>query len=415
VGGPGFSAFANPGVAVNENISGMFAVAELTLSPTPPASGSVCVHGNATGWYTATVFPYYLATLGVVPVWEANAWTLEANNNGSRRLLVSGGSSSSTLTAKLNNLYSGKASKSVSFHKCGTSEHPITPPSNSDPGCGGSSSTNNPAIDLNVTLISDNYDLTLKHDRLANLQITHDGSPNSFDSYRIDIKNGNSVGWETLSDTKTFLWAATVADKFELRGVVSSNNTYYASPTIDVIVRFPTAQQIMSNPLVASQMRRAWNRTKNFTKTHNHLVREEGFYILLDTASNLYIITETIIGDEVDVYTYFTQVSVGIPPPPPDSILNPTPLDKPVYLVGVFHTHPPRTYLPINIFFPTDAEDIGPSREDKDISLLFGIPGFVYDYSEYPLNSGDGTIPPGHDIDAPHEIYITPPNRRELP
>jgi hypothetical protein len=268
-----------------------------------------------------------------------------------------------------------------------------------------------PSTTLNVKLTTDNNNLTLKHDREANLEITHDGNDNSFSSYRIDIKNENSGGWQTLSETKNFLWEATVADKFELRGVVVSNNTHYASPKIDVKVEFPEPEQIMNDPLVFNAMAQARANTLAFTEANNLLIREEGFYIQLDTASNEYIICNQQTGNEVLVSTLTNvprpRISVQLPKPDPfDSIFNPTPLDKPIYTVGIFHTHPP-TY-----FWPSGYSGrAGPGTNDVNAASNLKVPGFVYDYAN---PDSDGRLRAGHPIHAESKVYIIPP-RRPLP
>ena len=97
---------------------------------------------------------------------------------------------------------------------------------------------------------------------------------------------------------------------------------------------------------------------------------------------------------------------------PPDSISNPTPLDKLVYVVGWVHTHPPS-------FYCIDGLYVGPSTNDFNYSIDVMVPGFVYDYiaTEYDdeENHKGGGIPPNHPLGSPAIIYTIPPDRRPLP
>jgi hypothetical protein len=395
--------FSQPDTPVTENVAGEIIIPKLTLSPA--SSKSVCVHGDATDWYSAVVSPGAISYLSGLVDWSASAWTLE-ENNASARLLVSG-RGPATLTASLGpGLLIGPAFASVEFHKCGGEEDPV---SNDNPDCNTSNCTNNPIHTLNVTLTTDNDNLTLKHDREANLEIKHDATGN-ISAYRIDIKHKNKGDWYDLADTKLFPWEATVADKFELRGVVKYNNLYYASPKIDATVLFPTQDQIKSDPDVLLAMHQAWSNSVAYSETYNDELREYGFYIQLNTASNKYVILNRQPGNPVKIVDAIAQtfaVGISLGARPIEST-NPTPLDKPTYSVGWFHTHTPMTYVPDYIY-----RDVGPSKTDIDFSKKYlpHLPGFVYDYTGYW-----GIIRGEPGIDAATEIHNIPPiDRRPLP
>jgi hypothetical protein len=101
-------------------------------------------------------------------------------------------------------------------------------------------------------------------------------------------------------------------------------------------------------------------------------------------------------------------------PRPPDSIENPTPLDKPVYIVGVFHTHTPMCDVPSNKERPAGPTVNANAQDDYDFCAdpAINIPGFVYDY----LPDIYGGILGGTHIDADAGVYpVTPPKRRPLP
>ena len=370
-----------------------------TMKIVPNSKISVCVRGNVTEWYTVAFTPDSLnPAMSTTVRWTSDGWTRETQNN-SARLHISENRYSATLTATAR-LYLGALTDSVKFHDCTPPGQPITQES----GC--------PAhFALNVKLITDKTQLTLKHDREANLQITHD--PADVTAYRIEIKKNSAINWSTLSDTQALIpWLATVADKFQLRGVVTANNTEYASyNTLNVTVQFPHRSQIMLDPAVSNYMEQVWSSTKAYSIANPNYVREEGFYIGLDTEANEYIMVEKKEGDPVhinDVMNKIKTPSISWPGPrPADSIANPTPLDKPIYTVGVFHTHTPQFYIR-----PSSFRGVGPSIDDMNFTLdpRRYVPGLVYDYI-----GTNGVVYGEHPIHAPTKIYTTNPERRLLP
>ena len=366
------------------------------------------MHGGATDWYTATVAPISLFNIILNPTWDHDGWTIERNNN-SARLLVSGGSDSATLVASIGpGLFYGTAAKFVFFHKCGTEDDPISD-DNDNPDCNTSNSTNNPIHTLNVELTTTKDLLTLKHEREADLEIKHEPTGN-INAYRIDIKHKNQGGWHTLDDAKEKKpWEATVAGEFELRGVVKHNNVYYASPKIDVTVQFPNWDQIKSDPDVSNKMHQVWLSTLAYSTTHTNSLREEGFFITLDTAQNKYVIHHRPPGNPVLVTDAMNgaSVSITLPNRPSDSIRNPNPLDKPDYAVGWFHTHASMEYVHHYWYRP-----VGPSESDIAFSTRRPphLPGFVYDYTGF-----GGRIYGQPGLGAATEVHNIPPERRPTP
>jgi hypothetical protein len=86
--------------------------------------------------------------------------------------------------------------------------------------------------------------------------------------------------------------------------------------------------------------------------------------------------------------------------------MNTNPLLGGKYVVGLFHTHTPLTYL-------TDgARIVGPSP--ADLSCYADLPGFVYDYlGKFDIHIGDIGIIYGHKIDDPSQIYVYGSSRRQ--
>jgi len=250
--------------------------------------------------------------------------------------------------------------------------------------------------------------LTLKHDRDSNLEVkTTPTTGITVDEYRIDIKRTNSATWYVLSTNKTMTpWHANAAGGFHLRGMAKIGGTECYSTNVVVEVRFPSAAEIQGGAGVQVRMDQAWSDTRTATTTNSR--REEGYYITLDTSSNAYGIVGHTIGTPVanDVGASWDTATF---PRPADSIVNPSPLDTVTYTVGWFHTHTPTTYRSV-------GRGVGPSVADGGWSSDPGIniPGYAYDYVESP--AGSGSIPAGHPIDSPAQIYtITPPVRRPTP
>ena len=226
--------------------------------------------------------------------------------------------------------------------------------------------------------------------------------------YIFDTKRTNDVTRYQLyqGSQSTFNVISRVAGTFDLRVSVTVDSAICVSLEKNVEVQFPSASDILTGQGVQARMDQAWMGTKNATTPTSR--REEGYYITLDTSSGAYGITAHTIGTSVannqgaswDTATY---------PRPQDSIAHPTPLDQPIYIIGWFHTHTPTTYRIV-------GRGIGPSEADNGWSAHdnINIPGYAYDYTEFPI--GSGLIPAAHPINSGAQIYtITPPTRRPTP
>jgi hypothetical protein len=324
--------------------------------------------------------------------WSASNDTLDVDGNKHATVSLDQ-DDSVTLTARYTD-DRNILTRSVEFHRCANPDDPVE--------------------HYNIRLTIDNNKdlLTLKHDRFANLRTKYDDYGTvPFDDCRIEIKHETNTVWTTLAETADLLpWEATVAGIFDLRSVVTANNEPYESPEIQITVQFPNRAEILSDPDVTNRMWQAWTNTlAAATPTH---YREEGYFITLDTASNEYGITAYSVGSN---YVNGTIAAWDTAPGerPPDSISNPTPLDKPIYVVGWFHTHPPR-------FYCSTGKYVGPSPGDHAYSTneFINLPGFAYDYiaTEYEDDNPEkGVIPPRHPLESPATIYTIPPDRRPLP
>jgi hypothetical protein len=177
--------------------------------------------------------------------------------------------------------------------------------------------------------------------------------------------------------------------------------------------QFPSAARILTGTGVQARMDQAWTDTKNATTATTR--REEGYYITLNTDTGNYGITAHTIGTPV-ANNQGAAWDTATFPRPPDSIANPSPLDKPTYTVAWFHTHTPTVNRTAADMPPNGTRGVGPSGADHAWSVNAGIniPGYAYDYTESP--AGSGTIPAGHPINSAAQVYpITPPIRRPTP
>jgi len=163
-----------------------------------------------------------------------------------------------------------------------------------------------------------------------------------------------------------------------------------------------------------------WAQTKSTASPAGRC--EYGCYITLDTATGMYGITPPIEGDPYPVNST-TVYSNLTPPRPPDSSVVPSvphdplhPTNAAVYVVGHFHTHPPRErwQIPSRV---GPSGGMGPNGGgDEEFVILSNVqtPGIVYDY----VAMGDipEHVPPRWSRDNPRKLYaITGPNNNYHP
>ncbi len=159
---------------------------------------------------------------------------------------------------------------------------------------------------------------------------------------------------------------------------------------------FPTFNQIVADRDVQTQTDRAWRNTEAAATPASR--REEGFWIRLNTKTNRYEFTPTILGAASPP---LGGASVDLGARPADS--NPGTADA-IYTVASFHTHTPTAHRPV-------GRPVGPSGADNRVDTSDDVVGVVYDYIESP--AGSGNIPAGHPIGSPAKRYHSGPNRRQ--
>jgi hypothetical protein len=247
---------------------------------------------------------------------------------------------------------------------------------------------------------------TLMTDNAFTVVTTPTGVPQEL--FDVEIRrDGNATRYSLGNVQNLSTYTQQVAGEFKLRCKVNNNSTTtVVSAEKDLEVQFPTASDILAGLGVQARMDQAWTATKNATTATQR--REEGYYITLNTNTEAYGITAHTIGAMVN-NNQGAGWSTATYPRPADSVANPTPIQRPTYTVGWFHTHTPTVNRAVGRGVGMSAADAGWSTNAN-----INIPGFGYDYTE--SSAGSGTIPAGHPINSSAQVFtVTPPTRRPTP
>jgi hypothetical protein len=160
----------------------------------------------------------------------------------------------------------------------------------------------------------------------------------------------------------------------------------------EVEVQFPDLADFQGNPAVVAAMGASWSSTKSYANATR--IREEGFWIMLDTATESYSVTAVHRGNDYPASGGFARLDGFAATIPNDSVADPNPFDQPTYRVGWFHTHPTMEWTT-----PGLERKVSYSTADLTFSTSSAIktPGFVYDYVHSHVSaSGDLVIRSGH-------------------
>lgn len=254
--------------------------------------------------------------------------------------------------------------------------------------------------------------LTLKHDNQTTLTVTNRLSPGeSVPSPGIEIRRTDEDEWSAFPEGTVFdPWTARIAGCFQLRATSVSHGRKYFSEPIDIEVRFPCYDEIVSDPDVIGFMTNAWNDAVE--ECSPTLRRERGFWINLDTVSGLYEPWILVIGTNA-AFSMRGGVKLGQPiwgypeyTPSPISSGN-------TYSVASFHTHTPIQYV-TNYYH--SGRTVGPSDKDIESSVSTAHPGIVFDYFPVPFSVYTNRIPHLHPKDSAARPYpVGPPERRPTP
>jgi hypothetical protein len=159
---------------------------------------------------------------------------------------------------------------------------------------------------------------------------------------------------------------------------------------------FPSYDMIVADANVQARTNAAWGNTLAAATPAGR--REEGFWIRLNTQTGRYEFTPTVLGPVVGP---MAGGSVVLGARPAD-LAPGTPTA--VYTVASFHTHTPTAFRPV-------GRPVGPSGADHTADTSDDVVGVVYDYRE--IAPGAGTIPAGHPLASPADLYHSGPDRRQ--
>lgn len=205
---------------------------------------------------------------------------------------------------------------------------------------------------------------------------------------------------------------AKTAGNFKLRASAAISETQrIQSKEKQIEVQFQDIGTLEDNGQLKGLLNMMWDSTVAESQKGN--VREEGCYVLFDTATGLYD-TWPQPPYEGKGVTGTNTASVTLGARPADIYHNSSPTGTAVYVVGAFHTHTGAAYWPSNL-----AKPVGPSAKDEQWAENNKLPVLVYDYEADPKVI---TIPPEpavggeHDLTDPAMLYpIKSPKRRPTP
>jgi hypothetical protein len=231
--------------------------------------------------------------------------------------------------------------------------------------------------------------------------------------YEWQIKRANSTTWTTYASTQKdrLEFNAKVAGHIAVRVIATGDGVHAVSDTEQLVVQFPSFDDIVANKRVRQFARVGWEEALSAaTRTS---VREVGFWIELDSCNGEYGYTERVLGPPGDPRNPNDIPEVDISPKPRDYPPDPPVTGCSTYIVASFHTHTPALYMPTGY-----VRGVGPSAADNSLNTAYGVAGLVYDYEPDPTchtREGEGCVRAGYKLGEPAEIYPSGPDRRETP
>jgi hypothetical protein len=179
------------------------------------------------------------------------------------------------------------------------------------------------------------------------------------------------------------------------------------SNTISIEMGFPSTLDILNDPNIQSEMHDTWVSTKEFASTNGR--KEQGFWVYVNSTEGAFqrYFKGDVFDGPVITGSVGTNGTINFSPPTLQEY-GLTPLSGGKYVVAMFHTHTPITYI-----IEDAAREVGPSSSDFFTSEQHLIPGLVYDYigGFLPYRGFIGIVS-GHEIDDPSQIYTFGLTRR---
>ncbi len=164
---------------------------------------------------------------------------------------------------------------------------------------------------------------------------------------------------------------------------------------VKIEIDYPNADFILADSKVDSEAESCWNDTKRDFCEYGFAIYLKNGEIELE--STQYGETIECPDDYAGEFLAATvEIEIG------ETIVNPTQEDG-LYLIGIFHTHPPLTNCDETVW-----RKPGPSDEDNSNydELEYAVPAFVYDYDTEKLSGG-------HDADMSGKIFKYGVERRD--
>jgi hypothetical protein len=236
--------------------------------------------------------------------------------------------------------------------------------------------------------------------------VTLRARPASGTSYLFEIKRTSDLAWDRLASgpSDTYQFQTKIPGHFQVQVTAFSGTNRETSPRQDLEVRFPSFREIVDDPEFEAFARAAWQDTLHFASDQG--VREEGFWVRLDTCRGRYSKTQTVEGDTfIPGPPPQEQPSVDLGRRPADTA-GALPRGCGEYSVAIFHTHPGTTYSEY-------GKGVGPSADDERAAARADVPALVYDFVEAPGMTGQ--IPDHWPSSKPATIYHAGVTRRTTP
>ena len=374
---------------------GEMAIPVLSLLWEDPQDGShrtgtdICLHGGTEARFSKSLLPLI-----------ADSWILENLSEDGESMVLSVPRAGETFTGRAEldpeALRFGSVYATVSAHRCDASYD--------SPFC----SICGHYEPEDVALVPSSHILTLKHDNQVWLAVAHSNSPSvQFEDVTVDIRREDFGEWYSLGpETNLAPWIVRVPGSFQLRGRGTADGRSFETPIADIVVQFPSLADIVADWDVQTAISHSWDLTKQDCTEVPNQRREHGFWIQLDTTTNVYRCTADVAGPWVTI-----GERGGItnnPPDETDPFILPPVAPGGTFNVCAFHTHTPTTYKPSGRY-------VGPSDKDVETASSRGIPSLVYDYNATTIISNKPAIPPHHPKESSARFYPVSPTRRIAP
>jgi hypothetical protein len=232
-----------------------------------------------------------------------------------------------------------------------------------------------------ITLSLSKDIMSLKHDNLCGLSITTEPPGIVLENHRYEAAFAAKRYWNPIGNGESVTWTNNIAGEFVIRAKADFDGNTIRSVEVPATVLFPTRAQILADSVILSEMNAKWQETlSDSTATQ---CREHGFMVYLNTFSNGYFTAFhkegawSPPGTSASVYLEFRDDPECFPNSPGS-----------LYQVASFHTHPPETYSPTNIYRHT-----GPSTSFDNPLMLQMTGGFQDLYMTIPLRTCIAVIP----------------------